>query len=63
MTASFTMDEITERLKSLRPGKEFQVRSATERQYALRAALELGKRVVTRARKSGGFTITVLHAE
>jgi hypothetical protein len=51
---------LTDRVKSLRIGQSFVVKTHKERQKVLDDARELLIRVVTRERKRGGFTVTRL---
>jgi hypothetical protein len=51
---------LIDRIKSLRIGKSFSVITESERVQALNVAKALGRRIVTKARKRGGFTVTRL---
>jgi hypothetical protein len=51
---------LIDRIKSLRIGKSFSVVTESERVQVLNAAKALGRRIVTKARKRGGFTVTRL---
>lgn len=51
---------LTARIKSLRIGRSFAVKSESERTQVLNIAKILGLRIITRARKRGGFTVTRL---
>jgi hypothetical protein len=52
--------DLIERIKKLRLGQTFVVRTDTDRQRATQIAKAQGKLVSTRARKRGGFTVTRL---
>lgn len=53
---------LTDRIKTLRIGQSFAVKTESERVQALNIAKILGLRIATRARdnKHGGFTVTRL---
>ena len=51
---------LTDRVKTLRIGKSFCVKTESERTQALNVAKVLGLRIATRERKRGGFTVTRL---
>ncbi len=48
------------KLKKLRLGQTFKVKTDLERKSALNIAFVLGITITTRARKRGGFTVTRL---
>jgi hypothetical protein len=51
---------LTDRVKLLRIGQSFHVKTESERTQVLNIANIVGKRISTRARKRGGFTVTRL---
>jgi hypothetical protein len=51
---------LTDRIKVLKVGRSFNVKTESERTQALNVANILGRRIITRARKRGGFTVTRL---
>jgi hypothetical protein len=48
---------LTDRVKSLRIGQSFHVKTESERTQVLNTAKILALRIITRARKRGGFTV------
>ena len=51
---------LTDRIKVLKVGRSFNVKTESERTQALNVANILGRRIITLARKRGGFTVTRL---
>ena len=58
--SAMTYEHIRERVSKLRVGGWFPIETEQDRARALLVARVLGKRVTTRAKKGGGFTVVAL---
>ena len=59
-SATVTFQDVADRVRNLRIGQSFNVTTDRERRDAPVAGQVLGKRLATRYRKTGGYTVTAL---